>query len=104
MIRKTALSFSVVFLLLLVFSASALFARNPIRRAFFNDAYPSSAPGTKLDDLPSNAGHCGVCHFDFDGGGPRNPYGLSIEIGLGNGLSKLDAILAVDGVIVKSCV
>ncbi|MCK4537834.1 MAG: T9SS type A sorting domain-containing protein, partial [Candidatus Krumholzibacteria bacterium] len=41
-----------------------------------------------------NSGHCGVCHFDFDGGGQRNPYGLAIEIGLNNGLSNDDAILA----------
>jgi hypothetical protein len=70
-------------------------ARNPIRRTFF-DTYPE-ADGTWLDDLPSNAGHCGVCHLDFDGGGPRNPYGLSIEVGLGNGLSNQEAINAVDG-------
>ena len=40
-------------------------ARNPFRRAFF-DRYPG-AETTVLDDVPSNAGHCGVCHFDFDG-------------------------------------
>jgi cytochrome c553 len=70
-------------------------ARNPIRRTFF-DLYPEAA-GTQLDDVPSNAGHCGVCHFDFDGGGPRNPYGLAVEVGLNNGLSNTDAIMAVDG-------
>ena len=75
--------------------ASTVSARNPIRRTFF-DVYPV-ADGTQLDDLPSNAGHCGVCHFDFDGGGPRNPYGLSVEVGLNNGLSNLEAILAVEG-------
>jgi hypothetical protein len=75
--------------------ATAATARNPIRRTFF-DVYPV-AEGTQLDNLPSNAGHCGVCHFDFDGGGPRNPYGLGVEVGLNNGLSNLDAILAVDG-------
>ena len=75
--------------------ASTVSARNPIRRTFF-DVYPV-AEGTQLDDLPSNAGHCGVCHFDFDGGGPRNPYGLSVEVGLNNGLSNLEAILAVEG-------
>ncbi len=74
-----------------------LYARNPIRRTFFNDAYPE-AIGTAIDNLPSNAGHCGVCHFDFNGGGQRNPYGLSVEVGLNNGLSNLEAILAIDGV------
>jgi hypothetical protein len=68
-------------------------ARNPIRRTFF-DIYPE-AVGTQLDDLPSNSGHCGVCHFDFDGGGPRNPHGLAIEVGLNNGLSNSEAILAI---------
>ena len=94
MARNTTLSITLI--LVLTFAVSAVFARNPIRKTFFEDAYPN-AIGTQLDDLPSNAGHCGVCHFDFDGGGPRNPYGLGIEIGLGNGLSKLDAILAIDG-------
>lgn len=68
--------------------------RNPIRREFFN-LHPV-AEGTQLDDLPSNAGHCGVCHFDFDGGGARNPYGLAIEVGLSGGLSDTEAILAIE--------
>jgi len=51
--------------------------RNPYRRNFF-DAYPL-AVGTRLDNLPSRAQHCGVCHFDFAGGGPRNPYGQAVE-------------------------
>ncbi len=67
-------------------------ARNPIRRAFF-DTYPV-AQGTQLDDLPSNAAHCGVCHFDFDGGGQRNPFGLAVEVGVQAGLSNVDAVLA----------
>ena len=78
---------------------SALFppvasAKPPIRRAFF-DTYPS-AVGTQLDQLPSNSKHCGVCHFDFNGGGPRNPYGFSIETGRNNGLTSEQAILAVE--------
>jgi len=52
-------------------------ARNPIRKEFF-EAYPQ-ATGTILDDAPSHAGHCGVCHFDFGGGGARNPFGLAVE-------------------------
>lgn len=68
-------------------------ARPPIRRAFF-DLYPN-AVDTQLDNLPSNSNHCGVCHFDFDGGGPRNPYGLAIQVGIDAGLSYTDAILAV---------
>jgi len=55
-------------------------AKNQIRTAFF-DVYPS-AIGTQLETLPSNAGHCGVCHYNFDGGGNRNPYGADIEAAL----------------------
>lgn len=47
-------------------------------RANFFTAYPE-AVGTRLDDLPSRAGHCGVCHFSFTGGGARNAYGLAVE-------------------------
>jgi hypothetical protein len=69
-------------------------ARNPIRRTFFA-RYPA-AETTQLDDLLSNAGHCGVCHFDFDGGGPRNPYGVSVEARLAAGLSNAEAIADVE--------
>lgn len=75
---------------------SGLYCRNPIRNTFFS-IYPQ-ADNTQLDDLPSIKGHCGVCHFDFKGGGPRNPYGLGVEIGLNSGLSNSAAILALDGV------
>jgi len=51
--------------------------RNTFRKNFFS-AYPS-ATGTVLDSVPSNGGHCGVCHFAFGGGGPRNLYGLAVE-------------------------
>jgi hypothetical protein len=85
-----------VALVFLAVAAAPAHARNPIRRTFF-DTYPV-AEGTQLDDLPSNAGHCGVCHFDFGGGGPRNSYGLSVEVGLNNGLSNAEAILAIETV------
>ena len=51
-------------------------ARPTIRQSFFN-AYPSAA-GSRLDNLPSHATHCGVCHYDFNGGGTRNPYGVRL--------------------------
>ena len=70
-------------------------ARNPIRRDFFNTY--SQVEGSQLDDLPSNGGHCGVCHFDFDGGGPRNPYGLAIEIRIAGGMDELVAIQEIEG-------
>jgi len=59
-------------------------ARNPIRNAFFN-VYPS-ATGTQLDDLPSNRGHCGICHYDFGGSDARNPYGLAVEVARNSGM------------------
>jgi hypothetical protein len=57
-------------------SGVAVQARPTIRDAFFT-MYPS-AVGTRLDTLPSNPGHCGVCHYDFNGGGTRNFYGAAI--------------------------
>jgi hypothetical protein len=51
---------------------------NPTNRSNFFTAYPQ-AVGTRLDDLPSNGGHCGVCHYNFNGGGTRNLYGQAIQ-------------------------
>ena len=75
--------------------AGAAEARNNIRNEFFAQ-YPQ-ALGTQLDTLPSTGTHCGVCHFDFNGGGPRNPHGLAIEVGLNNGLTRAQAIAAIAG-------
>ncbi len=72
-------------------------ARPPIRAAFFA-VYPG-AVGSRLDNLPSISGHCGVCHYRFTGGGPRNPYGAAIEAQLPNfpntDAGKQQAILSV---------
>jgi len=70
-------------------------ARAPIRKAFFN-VYPAAEDTTVLDELPSNANHCGVCHFDFDGGGQRNPYGLDVEVNLDSYPSDEEAIQAIE--------
>jgi cytochrome c553 len=78
---------------LLVLGAVVAQARNPIRRSFFENAYPATA-GSVLDNLPSSSGHCGLCHYAFGGGGARNPYGLAIQDGLAGGLNNLQAILA----------
>ncbi|MEJ2721255.1 MAG: FlgD immunoglobulin-like domain containing protein [bacterium] len=85
---------------LLIFAAAALCifsqsadARPPIRKAFFS-VYPS-AVGTRLDDLPSNSGHCGVCHYNFDGGGTRNWYGAAVEVAIPSTSTYEDAILSV---------
>ena len=51
-------------------------ARSNIRAAFFV-VYPS-AVGSRLDNLPSISGHCGICHYRFTGGGTRNPYGIAV--------------------------
>ena len=71
-------------------------ARPPIRADFFA-TYPN-AVGSKLDVLPSNSKHCGLCHFDFLGGGPRNPYGSGIEVGRNNGLTNVQAMQAIENV------
>ena len=75
---KTLVLVLVLVVLLLIVVADSASARNPIRNDFFG-TYPI-AVGTQLDGLPSDSNHCGVCHFDFGGGGPRNPYGLAIEV------------------------
>ena len=71
-----ALAGSAAALLLLALGPSTAPARPAIRQGFFN-AYPN-AVGSRLDSVPSKAGHCGVCHYDFNGGGPRNAYGEGI--------------------------
>ncbi len=57
--------------------ASSAHGRANIRDAFFS-TYPN-AVGSTLDTVPSRPGHCGVCHYDFSGGGTRNPYGARLE-------------------------
>jgi hypothetical protein len=63
------------------FSQEAL--ANPKIRTQFFVVYPS-AVNTRLDNLPSNSKHCGACHYDFKGGGARNPLGISIQNALPN--------------------
>ncbi len=69
------LVFGELFLLLFLAAPEAT-ARPNIRLAFFT--FYTNAVGSKLDNLPSKAGHCGVCHYDFNGGGTKNPYGNAI--------------------------
>ncbi|HEY6553359.1 MAG TPA: Ig-like domain-containing protein, partial [Vicinamibacteria bacterium] len=85
--------------------------RPAIRTSFFN-AYPS-AVGTRLDNLPSISGHCGVCHYAFTGAGPKNFFGEAVAAAL-PGFPNTDAgrqaaILSIenldhdsDGVISKT--
>jgi len=62
-------------------------ARPKFREGFFL-AYPQ-LNGTVLDNVPSKSGHCGVCHYDFNGAGPKNPWGKRVlqaiqDAGCGN--------------------
>lgn len=71
-------------------------ARNPIRSTFFSQ-YPN-AVGTVLDTVPSRPAHCGVCHYDFSGGGARNPYGVAIQnsgFSMNNEVGRSNAIYSV---------
>jgi hypothetical protein len=83
-----------------LFAASSTHARNNIRDAFFA-AYPDTV-GTPIETVPSQPNHCGVCHYDFTGGGTRNPYGLLVEGALpdfpNNPNGRRQAILSVQDV------
>jgi hypothetical protein len=79
--RHTVALVCLVAALVLALLAPPADARNNIRNAFFG-VYPA-AEGSRLDDLPSASGHCGVCHFAFGGSGARNPYGLAVEVAIG---------------------
>ncbi len=63
-------------------------AKKPIRDGF-QAAFPS-AEGTVLVSVPSQADHCGVCHFDFTGGGTKNPFGESLDQALSGFPSTLE--------------
>jgi hypothetical protein len=82
----------------IVMASDVAQARPNIRSAFFDD-YPN-AVGTWLDTVPSQPDHCGVCHYEFTGGGPRNPYGATIEAALpnypNNPNGRRQAILSVE--------
>jgi hypothetical protein len=86
-----------LFLLLAGAIAPLKAGANPnIRSAFF--AFYPNAVGTKLDNLPSRAGHCGVCHYDFkNGGNPWNPYGQAIRDigGLNSAAGRSNAVWTV---------
>jgi hypothetical protein len=94
MTTRPSITRILISLSILCLIAGDALARRPIRNAFFT-VYPS-AEGTRLDDLPSNANHCGVCHYDFDGGGPRNWYGAAVEVARGIYPDDESAILAIE--------
>ncbi len=80
------------------FPQSHSLARPNIRSAFF-DVYPD-AVGTVIETVPSQPNHCGVCHYDFTGGGTRNPYGARLEEELplhqNNPNGRKQAVIAIE--------
>ena len=77
--RSSCIAAAILFLACLT---GTIHARANIRSAFF-DVYPD-AEGTTIETLPSQPGHCGVCHYEFTGGGTRNLYGALLESVLPN--------------------
>lgn len=73
-------------------------ARQNIRQSFFL-AYPA-AVGSRLDNLPSIQAHCGVCHYQFTGAGPKNPYGTALGNVLGqypnNDQGRIQAMRSIE--------
>jgi len=68
-----------------------------LKNAFMR-VYPS-AVNSILDDVPSRNDHCGVCHFDFSGGGTRNPYGEAVKLARDSGsYANDDEAIAAIGV------
>lgn len=72
-----------LFLVLGIFLLSHQSLAKPEYRNAFFVAFPT-AVGSRLDNLPSRSTHCGVCHFDFSGGGTRNPFGAAVQDALGS--------------------
>jgi hypothetical protein len=60
-------------LVLAIVLATPCEGRRTIRNAFF--AFYPGAVGSNLDNLPTKADHCAVCHYDANGSGTKNPYG-----------------------------
>lgn len=77
----------------LLINVPAASGRQTYRRNFFN-AYPQ-AVGTRLDVL-NGSQHCGVCHYNFNGGGARNPYGLAVEATPNRSVSEILALGGAD--------
>jgi len=75
-----AVLFSVTILFLDGFDQEAQ-AKQEYRDAFFT-VY-AGAVGTTIETVPSRTNHCGVCHWRFNGGGERNPYGARLQEVLG---------------------
>jgi hypothetical protein len=72
-----------------------LVAKNPYKKAFI--AHYPAVENTQLDALPSNSSHCGVCHYDFNGGGDRNLYGAAFEAEPHGSDAEINAAFATIG-------
>jgi hypothetical protein len=87
-------------MVLTLFSPEDLLGRPTIRSSFFA-AYPV-AVGSRLDDVPSIADHCGVCHLAFTGAGPKNPYGNALATAIpqfpNNDAGRQQAMHAIENV------
>ncbi len=64
------LAIAIVFLIVLS-SAALILAKPPYREKFFE-----TYPGTRDSRIGKD---CSICHFNPNGGGPRNPYGIMVE-------------------------
>jgi len=97
-IRTWPSSSLVVVLVTVIVTNQPAHARPSIRDAFFT-VYPD-AIGTPIETVPSQPNHCGVCHYDFTGGGPRNPYGIRLGNELPNHASnpngRREAVRAIE--------
>ncbi|MHC5163946.1 MAG: Ig-like domain-containing protein, partial [Planctomycetota bacterium] len=76
MVRRKHSSYLVGVIVFTLCVFSAVHARNKIKNNFL-DAYPN-AVDTVITTVPSNTDHCGICHYSFDGGGLKNPYGEAV--------------------------
>jgi hypothetical protein len=96
--RIDALRLAVAIALCVALFGQVANAKPKIRDSFF-DVYPG-AVGTALGSVPSQSSHCGVCHWQFQGAGTRNPYGADIEAALpgysNNAAGRFDAIVSIE--------
>ncbi|HET9951622.1 MAG TPA: FlgD immunoglobulin-like domain containing protein [Candidatus Eisenbacteria bacterium] len=69
-----------ILVLMLLMMPKPAHGRPTIRASFF--AVYTGAVGSRLDNLPSLSGHCGVCHYAFTGAGPKNPYGEAVLVAI----------------------
>ena len=96
--RVDALRLAVAIALCVALFGQVASAKPKIRDSFF-EVYPG-AVGTALGSVPSQSSHCGVCHWQFQGAGARNPYGADLEAALpgypNTAAGRFDAIVSIE--------